>query len=66
MALCQVLLKGSHTSEHTSEGRDAKKIDPHHPAIAATAVAHKATLVTADRKHFENIEGLKLEVWPTE
>ena len=32
--------------------------------IAATAMAHKAALVTADKKHFENIEGLKLEVWP--
>jgi predicted nucleic acid-binding protein len=34
--------------------------------IAATAMAHKAALVTADKKHFENIEGLKLKVWPTE
>ena len=33
--------------------------------IAATAMAHKATLATADIKHFENIEGLKLEAWPT-
>jgi predicted nucleic acid-binding protein len=32
--------------------------------IAASAMAYKATLVTADKKHFENIEGLKLEVWP--
>lgn len=32
--------------------------------IAATAMAHKAMLVTANRRHFENIEGLKLEVWP--
>ena len=32
--------------------------------IAATAMAYKATLVTANRKHFENIEGLKIEVWP--
>jgi len=32
--------------------------------IAATAMANKATLVTANKKHFENIEGLKLEVWP--
>jgi len=33
--------------------------------IAATAMAHKAVLITGNRKHFENIEGLKLEVWPT-
>ena len=31
--------------------------------IAATAMAHKAVLVTGNRKHFENIEGLKVEVW---
>ncbi|MEA3222436.1 MAG: type II toxin-antitoxin system VapC family toxin [Thermodesulfobacteriota bacterium] len=33
--------------------------------IAATAMAHKAILATANRKHFENIEGLKVEIWPT-
>jgi len=33
--------------------------------IAATAMAHEATLVTSNKKHFENIEGLKVEVWPT-
>jgi tRNA(fMet)-specific endonuclease VapC len=32
--------------------------------IAAAAIVHKATLVTANKKHFENIEGLKLDVWP--
>ena len=32
--------------------------------IAATALAHEATLVTANKRHFENIEGLKVEVWP--
>ncbi len=33
--------------------------------IAATAMAHKAVIVTGNRKHFENIEGLKVETWPT-
>jgi len=33
--------------------------------IAATAMAHKALLITGNRKHFENIEGLKVEIWPT-
>lgn len=33
--------------------------------ISATAMTHKATLATANRKHFENIEGLKFEIWPT-
>jgi len=32
--------------------------------IAATAMAHEAILVTANKKHFENIAGLKVEVWP--
>jgi len=31
--------------------------------IAATAMAHKGVLVTGNRKHFENIEGLKVEIW---
>ncbi|MEW5768105.1 MAG: type II toxin-antitoxin system VapC family toxin [bacterium] len=31
--------------------------------LAVTAIAHNAALVTKNRKHFENIEGLKLEVW---
>jgi len=33
--------------------------------IAPTAMAHKAVLITGNRKHFENIEGLKVEVWLT-
>jgi tRNA(fMet)-specific endonuclease VapC len=32
--------------------------------IAATAMANDAILVTVNKKHFENIEGLKIEVWP--
>jgi len=32
--------------------------------IAATAMAREATLVTSNKKQFENIEGLKIEVWP--
>ena len=34
--------------------------------IAATAIAYKALLVTGNKRHFENIEGLKIESWPTE
>jgi tRNA(fMet)-specific endonuclease VapC len=34
--------------------------------IAATAMANKVTLVTDNRKHFENIEGLKIETWPVD
>ena len=32
--------------------------------IAATAMSHEAILITSNKKHFENIEGLKVEVWP--
>ena len=32
--------------------------------IAATAMVHKATLVTGNQRHFENIEGLRSESWP--
>jgi predicted nucleic acid-binding protein len=34
--------------------------------IAGTAMAHNPILATANKKHFENIEGLKLEVWSIE
>jgi tRNA(fMet)-specific endonuclease VapC len=34
--------------------------------IAATAVAHEATLVTHNTKHFEHIDGLQLEDWLAE
>ena len=34
--------------------------------IAATAMANKALLITGNRRHFENIVGLKVESWPTE
>jgi tRNA(fMet)-specific endonuclease VapC len=34
--------------------------------IAATAMANDAILVTVNKKHFENIEGLKVEIWPIE
>ena len=33
--------------------------------IAATAMFHKALLITGNRKHFENIDGLKVESWLT-
>jgi len=44
-------------------GRPTGEVDA---LIAATAIAHDAVLATADKRHFENIEGLKLEVWPIE
>ena len=52
---------GSIKSKLRNIGKPTGEVDV---LIAATAMAHKATLVTANRKHFENIEGLRLEVWP--
>ena len=33
--------------------------------IAATAMVNKATLITTNKKHSENIAGLKIETWPS-
>ena len=33
--------------------------------IAATAMVNKATLITTNKRHFENIAGLKIETWPS-
>ena len=33
--------------------------------IAATAMSHKSTLATLNKKHFENIQGLKIDIWST-
>ena len=52
---------GTIKSKLRSIGKPTGEVDA---LIAATAMAHGATLVTANKKHFENIEGLKLEVWP--
>lgn len=31
---------------------------------AATAIAHRAVLITGNKRHFEHIEGLRIETWP--
>ena len=51
---------GSIKSKLRNIGKPTGEVDV---LIAATAMAHKATLVTANKKHFENIEGLKIEMW---
>jgi len=52
---------GTIKSKLRSLGKPTGEMDA---LIAATAMAHEATLATANKKHFENIEGLKIEVWP--
>ena len=52
---------GTIKSRLRSLGKPTGEVDA---LIAATAMAHEAILVTANKKHFENIEGLKVNVWP--
>lgn len=54
---------GTIKSKLRSIGKPTGEVDA---LIAATAMANKAVLVTANKKHFENIEGLKVEVWQTD
>ncbi len=51
---------GTIKSKLRSLGKPTGEVDA---LIAATAMVHEATLVTTNKKHFENIEGLKIEVW---
>jgi len=52
---------GTIKSRLRSLGKPTGEVDA---LIAATAMAHEAILVTTNKEHFENIEGLKVEIWP--
>jgi tRNA(fMet)-specific endonuclease VapC len=54
-------LFGTIKSRFRNLGKPTGEVDA---LIAATAMAHEAILVTNNKKHFENIQGLKVEVWP--
>jgi len=54
---------GTIKSKLRSIGKPTGEVDA---LIAATAMAHKAVLITANKKHYENIDGLKVEVWQTD
>ncbi|MCL0062408.1 type II toxin-antitoxin system VapC family toxin [Thermodesulfovibrionales bacterium] len=54
---------GTIKSKLRSIGKPTGEVDA---LLAATAIANKAVFITANKKHFENIEGLKLEVWQTD
>jgi tRNA(fMet)-specific endonuclease VapC len=52
---------GTIKSKLRSIGKPTGEVDA---LIAATALAHKAVLVTGNKRHFEHIEGLHVETWP--
>lgn len=52
---------GTIKSKLRSIGKPTGEVDA---LIAATALAHKAVLVTVNKRHFEHIEGLRVEAWP--
>ncbi len=52
---------GTIKSRLRSIGKPTGEVDA---LIAATAIAHKAVLVTGNKKHFEHIEDLRIETWP--
>jgi tRNA(fMet)-specific endonuclease VapC len=52
---------GTIKSKLRSIGKPTGEVDA---LIAATALAHKAVLVTGNKRHFERIEGLRVEAWP--
>jgi len=52
---------GTIKSKLRSIGKPTGEVDA---LIAATALAHKAVLVTGNMRHFEHIEGLHIETWP--
>ncbi len=54
---------GTIKSKLRSIGKPTGEVDA---LLAATAMTNRAILVTANKKHFENIEGLKVEVWQTD
>ena len=50
---------GTIKSRLRSLGKPTGEVDA---LIAATAMAHEAILITTNKEHFENIEGLKVEI----
>jgi len=52
---------GTIKSKLRSIGKPTGEVDA---LIAATALAHKAVLATGNKRHFEHIEGLRVEAWP--
>jgi tRNA(fMet)-specific endonuclease VapC len=51
---------GTIKSKLRKSGKPTGEVDA---LLAATAITHNAILVTKNSKHFENIDGLRLEIW---
>ena len=51
---------GTIKSQLRSIGRPTGESDA---MIASVAIVHRAAIVTANKKHFENIEGLRIQEW---
>lgn len=54
---------GEISAELRRKGREAGDVDP---LLAATAMVHGLVLVTRNMRHFEPIEGLRIENWFSE
>lgn len=68
MAITAVLSFDTTCASHYGEIRNRLKIAGRpigetDTLIAAVALAHQATLVTRNKKHFENVDGLAIEEW---
>ncbi len=67
LKLCSTLIVDSPTAMHYGEitaalFRKGKPIPTNDVWIAASAIQHDLTLITMD-KHFNEIDGLKMEIW---
>lgn len=57
----EIAIKAAEIGTHLiSEGREVDLMDTY---IAATAIQHQLTLMTANIAHFEHIDGLKIKGW---
>ena len=63
-----ILITGQETAEIFGKMKsklesNGNRLDDFDLLIASTALAHNLVLVTNNKKHFQRIEGLKLEKW---
>lgn len=68
LAGTRVLAFDGHAAQHYGRirselERQGKRLDDPDLRIAATVVAHQATLITGNTRHFQRVPGLKHENW---